>query len=213
MSTGKTRPYVSKQREEGAEATRAGVLHAAQDLFVRRGIDAVTIAEVARKAGVSVPTVYAHFKSKEGILRALMKAALFGPRYRVALERLKGETDAARLIELTAAVARSIYEGESAELGLLRGASAFSIALRKMEREFETMRFDMQEERVRLLFAQKKARKGLTFEKARQILWMYTSREIYRLLVQESGWTPDQYQEWLSRTLLATLVELATTTS
>ena len=69
------------------------------------------------------------------------------------------------------------------------------------------MRFELQEERVRRLFAQRKARKGLTLEKARQILWMYTSREIYRMLVQECGWTPAQYQAWLSETLVAALVE------
>ena len=209
MSTRKTRRYVSRLRADAAESSKAGVLDAARALFVRRGIDAVTIAQIARKAGVSVPTVYAHFKSKEGILRALLKGALFGPRYQKALERLAGEKDAVRLIELTAVVARSIYEGESAELGLVRGSSAFSPALRRTEQEFESMRFDMQEERVRLLFEQRKARKDLSFEEARRILWMYTSREIYRMLVQESGWTPDRYQAWLSRTLVATLVELA----
>lgn len=209
MSTRKTRRYVSRLRADAAESSKAGVLDAARALFVRRGIDAVTIAQIARKAGVSVPTVYAHFKSKEGILRALLKGALFGPRYQKALERLAGEKDAVRLIELTAVVARSIYEGESAELGLVRGSSAFSHALRRTEEEFESMRFDMQEERVRLLFEQRKARKDLSFEEARRILWMYTSREIYRMLVQESGWTPDRYQAWLSRTLVATLVEPA----
>lgn len=209
MSTRKTRRYVSRLRADAAKSSKAGVLDAARALFVRRGIDAVTIAQIARKAGVSVPTVYAHFKSKEGILRALLKGALFGPRYQKALERLAGEKDAVRLIELTAVVARSIYEGESAELGLVRGSSAFSPALRRTEQEFESMRFDMQEERVRLLFEQRKARKDLSFEEARRILWMYTSREIYRMLVQESGWTPDRYQAWLSRTLVATLVEPA----
>ena len=42
-----------------------------------------------------------------------------------------------RGIALTAHVARAIYEGENSELGLLRGASAFSPALRKLEPEFE----------------------------------------------------------------------------
>ena len=36
---------------------------------------------------------------------------------------------------------------------------------------------------------------------------MYTSRDIYRMLVHESGWTPDQYQSWLSDTLVTTLVD------
>ena len=64
----------------------------------------------------------------------------------------------------------------------------------------------MQEERVRLLFAQSKQAKGLEFDEARRILWMYTSRDVYRMLVQESGWTPDRYQEWLSDALVNALV-------
>ena len=64
----------------------------------------------------------------------------------------------------------------------------------------------MQEERVRLLFAQIKQAKGLEFDEGRRILWMYTSRDVYRMLVQESGWTPDRYQEWLSDALVNALV-------
>jgi hypothetical protein len=41
---------------------------------------------------------------------------------------------------------------------------------------------------------------------ARSILWMYTSRDVYRMLVHESGWTPDRYQQWLSDTLVNALV-------
>jgi hypothetical protein len=32
------------------------------------------------------------------------------------------------------------------------------------------------------------------------------SRDIYRMLVQESGWTPERYEKWLSDTLLNALV-------
>jgi hypothetical protein len=132
---------------------------------------------------------------------------MFGPRYQEAQAHLAGETDAALLIELTAAVARSIYEGEREALGLLQRASAFSPALRKMEQELEDMRLEMQEERISLLFAQSKARKGLTFERARQLLWMYTSRDIYRMLVHDCGWTPAEYQDWLADALGSALVE------
>lgn len=209
MSIARPRRYVSSKREQAAEATRARVLRAAQFLFARRGIDSVTIATIARRARVSGPTVYALFRSKAGLLRGLIQSTLFGPRYREAQQRLAGETDSVRLIELTAVVARSIYESESAELGLLRGASAFSPDLRTMEQELETMRLDMQKERVTLLFAQAKAKRGLTFEAARQLLWMYTSRDIYRMLVHQCGWTPDQYQDWLAETLVDALVDRA----
>lgn len=94
----------------------------------------------------------------------------------------------------------------------MRGASAFSPALRKLEQEFEKIRFEMQEERVRLLFAQSKQKSGLGIDEARRILWMYTSRDIYRMLVQEGGWTPDQYQKWLSETLVNALVRVVRAT-
>jgi AcrR family transcriptional regulator len=207
MPNNSKRRYVSAQRSEAAEATQAGILAAARFLFARRGIDKVTIAEIAERAGVAASTVYAAFASKAGILRALMKSALFGPGFKAAQERLAGVTDPVRLIELTAGVARAIYESESRELGMLRGASSFSPELRKLETEFEQLRLEMQKERVDLLFARSMARKGLDIDQARQILWMYTSRDVYRMLVHESGWSPDQFQAWLARALVDALVD------
>lgn len=206
MSTQTKRQYVSKVRSQAADATKGDVLRAARALFVRHGIDRTTVAQIAARAKVSVPTVYALYKSKEGILRELVSSALFGQSFQAAHAKLKGISDPIKLIVLTAHVARAIYEAESSELGLMRGASAFSPALGSLEREFEKIRFDMQEERVRLLFARSKQKKELGFDEARRILWMYTSRDVYRMLVHESGWTPDRYQEWLSDTLVSSLV-------
>ena len=207
MSTNEKRRYRSDLRNQAAEVTKGRILNAAKTLFTRRGIDSVTIAEIAERAAVASSTVYAVFKSKAGILRALMEGALFGPRFRAAHAKLSGVTDPVRLIALSGHVARAIYEGESSELGLLRGASAFSPALRKLEQEFEKTRLEMQDERIRLLFAQSKQRRELTMDEARRILWMYTSRDIYRMLVHESGWTPDHYEEWLSERLVQALVK------
>lgn len=200
------RAYVSKQRDAAAAATRADVLQAARGLFARKGIDAVTIAAIAAKARVSVPTVYALFASKEGLLQALMEGALFGERYQAAATRLAGIADPVQQIAMSAAIARAIYESEGAELGLIRGASAFSPALRKLEQTFEDIRLSLQEDRLKRLYAEGKAKRNLPIDKARRLLWMYTSRDIYRMLVQEAGWTPDQYEAWLSQTLVATLV-------
>lgn len=207
MSKSGKRRYNSELRNRAADATKTRVLDAAKKLFMRRGIDGVTIVEIAEKAGIAPATIYALYKSKEGILRALMGAALFGPQFQKVRAKLDGVADPVRLIALSAHVARAIYESESAALGLIRGTSAFSPALRKMEQEFEAIRFEMQGERVKLLFAQTKQRKGLKLNEARRIFWMYTSRDIYRMLVHEGGWTPDQYQQWLSDTLLCALVD------
>jgi AcrR family transcriptional regulator len=206
MSTPSKRAYNSEVRTQAAEDTRRRILAAAKSLFSHRGIDAVTIAEIGDTAEVAASTVYAIYKSKEGILRALMEQSLFGDRFRAAEKLFAGVTDPVRLIELTSHVARAIYESESSALGLLRHASGFSPALRSIEQEFERMRYDMQRQRLQMLFDAGRAREGLALEEARQIMWMYTSREVYRLLVHDSRWTPHQYQQWLGRTLLEALV-------
>ena len=207
MSNPKKRPYVSNARELSALATRARIMDAAKSLFLRDGIDKVTVAQIAERAEVATPTVYAAFKSKAGILHALMEAARFGDRFERARQRLQGVTDAVEMVALTAGVSRSIYEGETSDLDLFRGASSFSPSLRKMEEDFERMRLDMQQARVELLFQQGKAKKGLTLDEARRIMWMYTSRDVFRMLVHEGGWSLDRYEQWLREALLAALVE------
>jgi AcrR family transcriptional regulator len=52
----------------GGPQTRARISDVATQLFLERGFDAVTVAEVAREAGVSSVTVFKHFPRKEDLL-------------------------------------------------------------------------------------------------------------------------------------------------
>lgn len=51
----------------GGPQTRARILSVATDLFLERGYDPVTVAEIAREAGVSSVTVFNHFPRKEDL--------------------------------------------------------------------------------------------------------------------------------------------------
>ena len=53
--------------ERGGPRTRARILEVATRLFQERGYDTVTVAEVAREAGVSSVTVFNHFPRKEDL--------------------------------------------------------------------------------------------------------------------------------------------------
>jgi AcrR family transcriptional regulator len=200
------RAYSSERRSQHAELTRQAVMLAARELFSQHGIDAVTIAHIASQAEVATSTVYALFKSKQGILRELMKTALFGSAFQSAQAVLEGITDPLQRLRLTAQIARAIYESESQELGLLRGMSSFSPDLKQLEEEFEAMRLQMQEPRVRHLQEAGLIKPSLSLKEAQHILWMYTSRDIYRMLVQRCGWSSEHYQQWLSDTLVQALV-------
>lgn len=52
----------------GGPQTRARISNVATRLFLERGFDSVTVAEVAREAGVSSVTVFNHFPRKEDLL-------------------------------------------------------------------------------------------------------------------------------------------------
>lgn len=56
------------RRERKKAATRAVILNAAQELFLERGFDRVSVREIADKADVSPTTVFTHFPQKEALL-------------------------------------------------------------------------------------------------------------------------------------------------
>jgi len=64
------RQYHSELRAEQAQATRARILEATLRVMAD-GLAGVTIPAVAREAGVSVPTVYRHFRTKRDLLAGL----------------------------------------------------------------------------------------------------------------------------------------------
>lgn len=57
----------SGRRERKKLATRQAIADAAMGLFLDRGYDAVTVADIARAADVAVSTLFSHFDSKEAI--------------------------------------------------------------------------------------------------------------------------------------------------
>jgi len=57
--------------EQDRENLRASILDAARTLFVERGIDAVSMREIAKKINYSATTLYHHFADKEALLQAV----------------------------------------------------------------------------------------------------------------------------------------------
>lgn len=59
-------------RDRKKARRRDEIIAAAKDLFARQGIDATTMADIAAAAGISAPTVFNYFGSKDGILIAMI---------------------------------------------------------------------------------------------------------------------------------------------
>jgi hypothetical protein len=64
------RPYRSQLRERQVDETRARILDATVRVMAR-GLASASIPAIAREAGVSVPTVYRHFRTKHELFAAL----------------------------------------------------------------------------------------------------------------------------------------------
>jgi AcrR family transcriptional regulator len=62
-------------REARRENARAAVLTAAWELVRADGLAALSLRELARRAGITTPTVYAYFESKNAILDAMFAQA------------------------------------------------------------------------------------------------------------------------------------------
>lgn len=66
----KSRTYELKQRAERQQETRRRIVEAAVELHTTLGPARTTVAAVAERAGVTRPTVYAHFPDGRSLLQA-----------------------------------------------------------------------------------------------------------------------------------------------
>jgi len=166
----------------------------------------MTIPAVAKVAGVAVPTVYAIFGSKKGIVSELLDEARFGEAYQTLITEARKVTDPMVLLEFPPRFARRIYEAEIPVENLLRGAGMVAPELAAVEDERNCQRYDSQLMVIDALERAKLLRPGLSRDSARAVLWTLTSREIFRMLVRERGWTADEYETWLRDALRRELV-------
>ena len=61
-----------EERQSLADATRTRILDAADALIERRGLHGVTIAELARRASLSRPTIYRNWNDADDVVRAAL---------------------------------------------------------------------------------------------------------------------------------------------
>jgi AcrR family transcriptional regulator len=175
-------------------------VEAARELFVSNGWPATGMREIAAAAGVAVETVYSHFSSKRGVLRAVADAAVVGDDAPVALaERPEfvamGEGRRPERIGAAAKLVTGVQVRTSAVAALLRQAAPDDQEIAAMLHSTrERQRLDVATA-LQLVLGRSPSRSE------RDGLGAIVSPEVYLLLVEESGWTPEQYEAWIRSTL------------
>ncbi|MBS0184850.1 MAG: TetR/AcrR family transcriptional regulator [Proteobacteria bacterium] len=206
MSNQKKRPYSSETRRVQAAQTRNRILLSARELFQEEGFEAVTIEKIAHLSDVSIPTVYALFQSKRGILRTLMDLALPKEKHDALVEKVYQEKSVKKRLLLAAQISRQLYDAERSQLDLFRGAEVLAPEFKELEKEREERRYKRLEKSIKIMAEEKVLPKELSISKAHDIFWTFTGHDIYRMLVIDQGWASEEYEQWLGQTLIKMLL-------
>jgi AcrR family transcriptional regulator len=194
---------VSTYRQQQAAATRLRVIAAARSVFASRGYRAATIADVAQAAGVAVPTVYKVFGGKRNLFSAVIEEwrSSFVPE---SIDDIPA--DPRRALAHWAKVIRRQWE-----TGLDIAAIYRSAATTEPDVQAElTARLAQRENWVRRVATElgPHLEPGVTVDQAAAVLSALALPETYRELVVTRGWTPDAFEQWLSKTLTRVLLAL-----
>lgn len=207
MSKIKKRPYKSESRNKGAAQTKERILLAAKNLFETEGFECVTIEKIAQVANVSIPTIYSLFQSKRGILRALMDEVFPKDQFDSLVEKSNEASSPKQRLLYCAKIARQIYDAEKAQMDVFRGAVVLAPEFKELEKEREMRRYARQEITINAMAKEKSLCRNLSVNKARDLLWAFTGRDLYRMLVVEQGWASEEYEQWLAQLLANTLID------
>jgi AcrR family transcriptional regulator len=207
------RAYDSSGRRARAAETRRQIVDAAHELFVANGFAGTTIVAVAKKAGVSAPTVYAAFTSKAELLRAAIEFALAGDEDPIAvadrpLARWVYEAETA--VELLSRYA--VMMGELAA----RAAPVYMVlvAAADVEPELANLLSDFEKQRLKastMLATAVRDRGGLpggrSLAEARDTIWVCNAPELYVWLTSRRRWSNSRYVSWARNMLIKLVVE------
>jgi AcrR family transcriptional regulator len=212
VSRAARRPYHSPKRAAQARDTRDQLLAAAHRAFRDRGYAGATVAEIAAEAGVSAPTVFAVFGSKQQLLADVVAAAVAGPGNPGPLadqqdwRQMLADPDPIAVLRRFAALTQAINARSWPIIEAAREAAATQPGLADLLRRGAANRRADCQTVARALADAQSLRAGLDLAQAADILWALCGSELYRMLVAERQWPPGQYTTWLAESLHASLI-------
>jgi AcrR family transcriptional regulator len=204
------RAYNSNHRRERSRDTHDALLDAALTRFLEHGYSATTIDSIAADAAVSAATIYKTYRNKAGLVRALCERAL-GGRGPVPAEQRSdalqaNEPDPRKIIagwgRLTAEVAPRI----APILLLLRDAADGDPSAASLLKELDNDRHARMTHNARSLVHGGHTRQGIRMSEASDILWTYSSPELYDLLVRRRRWSLRKYSAFIADAITRALL-------
>src|SRR5829696_8111446 len=181
------RRYDATRRREAADRTRAEVIAAGSRLFLADGFAATTVTAIATASHVSQETFYKSFGSKAGLVRAIWARALEGNGDVPAEQRSDAmqatEHDPHEIIRRWGEFIVEVAPRVVPILLLMKSAASSDPQLAELAAEVDEQRLRRMARNARTLHDRRQLRQGVTLREARDILWTYSSPELFELLV------------------------------
>ena len=195
---------IGGHRQRQAEATRQQIAHAARGLFAERGYLATTITAIADAADIPAPTIYSAFGSKGRILEKITHDWMDEARTVSIARASLAEPDPAQQLRMFAELNRRQLEVGSDVIAIYQEAARSDPQMAETLRKILASR---EAEINRLVDVLRPCLKpAVTVTSALDVCLACTVPEIYRTLVVERRWTPEQYETWLGNLLVDQLL-------
>ncbi len=203
------RKYDSSRRKSHALQTHQQILEAAEKLFSLKGYSGASVEAIAQNAGVAPETIYATFKNKKTILSMLIKKSILGDEdnpvpvmLREQIREVAEEKNQKRQIEMFAKRIHLLMSRVAQLIEIMKSASKTEPEIKRLSKKYADGRFQGMEFFIDCVMANGALRNKLDKLTAAETVWLLTSAEVYNLLTVERGWSGDEYEGWLSQTLI-----------
>lgn len=204
------RRYDSSGRRERARQTRGQIIEAARQLFLSGGYSATTVAAVAAAARVSVETIYKGFGGKPGLVRAIVEKGLAGEGPVPAEQRSDlirdTEPDPRRILAAWGAFTAELAPRVVPILRLATEAARGDSEVAALLDDISAARLERMTVNARGLAEAGHLRPGVSPDQAADVMWAYSSPELYELLVIGRGWPAARYGTFVAEGLTAALL-------
>lgn len=200
----KRRRYDASRRQARSAETRQRIMDAASSLMVSAGYRATSVGAIAERAGVNVDTVYQLVGRKPVIVRELIERALSGTDHPVPAEQrdyvraIRAEPDPTRKLEIYAGAVRRTLQRLAPLFRVIREAAPSEPEVTAVWKEISDRRAANMRTFITDVNATGALRNDLSVERAADIVWTLNSPDVYLLVTDERGWSPEEFERWLA---------------
>lgn len=202
MAQHETRRYHSPQRRAQAQQTERRIVDAAAGLLIEHGWSAMTLADVARAAGISPAMLYKVFRTKADLAKRVYDVAVVGDqesvpfRERPEFRAVVAESDPQAKLRGYAQLIRGLVERVLPIYGQLRAAmTTGEVELRDFTETVDAERLVGARGIVDDVSRVTDLPPGLARDRAVDLVWVAMSPDFWSLLVGRRGWSWDDAED------------------